>query len=467
MFKFLKSHVMASVGIYGGSTLLLMAAFWVAYQYADPLPPSRVVVAAGGKTGAYYRHAQLYAEAFAREGVELVVLETSGSMDNLARMATTEEALETKDGEGAPQEMVDAAFMQGGIASAANYPHLRSLGSLYYEPLWVFHARKSGIRNLTDLRGRTVAIGPAGSGTNTMARRMLTDNGVTPDNSILLETGYADVLASLSPGGDKAVRPDAVFTIAGADSTIVETLGGPDSAMDLYSFDRAEAYARHYRFLNRLTLPEGSLNLARNVPGRDVNLLATTANLVVRDDLHPAIKYLFLLAASEVHGSGDLFSRPGEFPNKEASLFPLSDEAERFYSSGPPLLMRYLPYSLAIIFERLKILLIPLLTLLYPLFKITPPAYRWQIRRRIFRWYKDLKDLDTEAYSITTREEARAMLRRLETLDRMVLETSVPLSYSDNIYSLRIHIHLIQDRMEKLCARLDQGAETEHAPSAG
>jgi hypothetical protein len=171
----------------------------------------------------------------------------------------------------------------------------------------------------------------------------------------------------------------------------------------------------------------------------------------VREDLHPAIKFLFLLAADTIHRTGDIFSMPEEFPNKHALLFPLSDEAESFYKNGPPLLMRYLPFQLATTLERLKILLIPLLTLLYPLFKVTPPAYRWQIRRRIFKWYKELKKLDMEAYDITTRAKAETMMKELEKLDRAVMETSVPLSYTDYIYSLRVHVHMIQNRLAKVC----------------
>ena len=351
-------------------------------------------------------------------------------MDNLARMA-------------ASGSEVDAAFMQGGIASPADYPDLRSLGSLYYEPLWIFYRYRLSVTNLFQLEGKKVAIGTPGSGTNHLIRRLLDENGVSPGNTTLLEEGGPDVVSRLLKG-----KVDAMFMVGGVGSPIVQALIRPGVKAHLLSLRRAEAYARSHHFLQRLILPEGALSLSEDLPPADVNMLAPTANLVVREDLHPAIKFLFLLAAREIHHQGDVFSLPGTFPNGKKALFPLTPEAEAFYENGPPLLMRYLPYTLAVNLERLKILLIPLLTLLYPLFKVTPPAFRWQIRRRIFKWYKRLKKLDVRAYEATTPEEAAAIREELRIMDKKVMETSVPLSYSDAIYSLRIHMNLIRNRLK-------------------
>ncbi len=432
MLKLLRSHIVTTFAVYGSAAILLLAALWVAYQYVDPAPPKKVTIAAGSRSGAYYKNALKYAEIFAEQGVELEILETKGSMDNLQMMSS-------------PDATVGAAFMQGGIATPEEHPSLRSLGSLYYEPLWVFCRDSLDIKALPDLKGLKVAIGPEGSGTNYVISRILEENGVTSDNTHFIETGTGENVPNLLKGSI-----DVLFIISGVDSAAIQTLSKPGENVRLLSFARAEAYARSHHYLERLVLPRGAINLADDMPRADVNMLAPTANLVVNDNLHPAIKFLFLLAARKVHLKGDIFASPGIFPNEDALLFPLSSEAESFYKNGPPLLMRYLPYSLAITAERLKILLIPLLTLLYPLFKFTPPAYRWQIRRRIFKWYKHLKQLDIEAYEITSHKDAEEMIHRLEQMDREVLNTSVPISYTDYIYSLRIHISLIRARLEKL-----------------
>jgi len=437
MIKIFKSHVATSIAVYGGAIILLTAALWLAYQYVDPAPPKKVVIATGSKSGAYYKYAGQYAAFFAKRGIKLKIIETNGSMDNLKKMSE--------------DNGVDAAFMQGGITTPEQHPELNSLGSLYYEPLWVFYDNKLKIKNLPDMVGMKIAIGPDGSGTNHVIKGLLAENGVIDENTTILDHGYHKALPELVKG-----NIDVMFMISGVKSKAIRDMSQPNSKLKLLSFSRAEAYARSHHYLTRLVLPQGSINLASNLPAQDVNLLAPTANLVVKEDMHPAIKYLFLLAANKIHVKGDLFALPGQFPNESALLFPLSNEAKSFYKKGPPLLMRYLPYRLAITLERLKILLIPLLTLLYPLFKVTPPAYRWQIRRRIFKWYKHLKKLDIEAYDITSRKQADTMLRQLERLDKKVMTTSVPLSYTDYIYSLRIHIRMIQDRLEKVCCEDDK-----------
>lgn len=432
MLSMLKSHRVTYVAVYGGAIALLIGALWVAYQYVDPAPPSKVTIATGGPTGAYYNFARQYAAIFAEQGIELEIIQTNGSMDNLDRLS-------------GDSPSVDAAFMQGGITTPEEHPALQSLGSLYYEPIWVAYNKRTPLQRLSGLRDLKIAIGPEGSGTNHVARSLLSENGITSDNNAILSGPYSETIPAFVNGDI-----DVLFLISGINSPFIQDVSRSDSTARLLSFDRAEAYTRAHRYLKKLVLPKGAISMARNQPREDVHLLAPTANLVVKEDLHPAIKFLFLLAASKVHFEGDVFAKPGEFPNKEAILFPLSDEAKSFYKNGPPLLMRFMPFSIAITLERLKILLIPLLTLLYPLFKVTPPAYRWQIRRRIFKWYKDLKELDLEAYEIQDKEAAKEMLAKLEELDRQVLETSVPISYADNIYSLRQHIRLIQDRLAKV-----------------
>ena len=432
LVKFLKSHQLMQFIIYGVAAGVLAGALWVTFQFVDPLPPSKVTIASGGPSGAYFGYAEKYAAYFAEQGYELEVIQTKGSMDNLARMSE-------------PESTVAAALMQGGITTPDDHPDLESLGSLYFEPVWLFHKKGLKFKGLSGLKGRKIAVGADGSGTAHLVRTLLSENGITDQTATLLPEGSGSAAEKLLNG-----EIDALFTIAGINSPTIQELAAETGKVTLYSFDRAETYARTHHYLTKLTLPPGGIDLIRDLPAGEVTLLAPTANLVVREDLHAAIKYLFLLAASQTHSEGDMFAGLGQFPNGQTVLFPLGDEAKSFHKNGPPFLMRYLPFQIAITVERLKILLIPLLTLLFPLFKITPPAYRWQIRRRIFKWYKQLKRLDTKAYELTDKDEARRMLHQLEAMDKMVLETSVPLSYTDYIYSLRLHIRMIQQRMEKM-----------------
>jgi hypothetical protein len=86
-------------------------------------------------------------------------------------------------------------------------------------------------------------------------------------------------------------------------------------------------------------------------------MLAVAASLVVRKDLHPALQYLLLEAAAEIHSGPDVFHRPGRFPAAEAIDLPLSKQAEAFYRSGRPFIYSYLPFWLAGPVERLLIVL--------------------------------------------------------------------------------------------------------------
>jgi len=438
LVKFLRSHVLMSFIIYGAAVGVLALALWVAFQFVKPLPPDKVVMVTGGEGGAYYAFAKEYAAFFEEHGFELEVRTSKGTMDNLTII-------------GDPESGVKAAFMQGGITTPEEHPGLESLGSLYFEPIWLFTSKRLRLKTLADLKGRKLAVGAEGSGTSHLVRQLLEENGVTPETATLLPEGTDKAIPELL-----GRRIDALFVIAGVNSDAVRTLSEAHRKVNLYSFRRAETYVRTHRFLEKLTLPQGGIDLVRDLPAHDVTLLAPTANLVVREDLHPALKYLFLLAAAKINGKGDMFAATNQFPNDQAVIFPLSDEAKNFYKSGPPFLMRYLPFQAAITVERLKILLIPLLTLLFPLFKITPPAYRWQIRRRIFKWYKQLKRLDMHAYDLTDPAEALDMLAQLEEMDRLVLETSVPLSYTDYIYSLRLHIRMIRQRLERTAGQTVQ-----------
>ena len=212
------------------------------------------------------------------------------------------------------------------------------------------------------------------------------------------------------------------------------------------SFTRAEAYRSRYRHLSSVVLHQGMVDLERNIPARDIVLLAPAATLVARTDFHPALTSLFLQLAEQVHGGGGLFERPGEFPSSSYLDFPLTEEAQRFFAHGPPFLQRYLPFWLAVLVERLKIFLLPLITLSIPLFKIVPTLYRWRVRSRIYRWYGDLAAVEGQLHRPGDVEvDGEKLLRELDRIEEDVVQILVPLSHQDEVYNLRLHIKLVRD----------------------
>ncbi len=419
-----RNPVKHQLSIYGPAALLVALAFLLAMQFIKPAPPKRVVMATGQADGAYHAFARRYAEHLAREGIELVLRESAGSIENLALLRSGEVAL---------------ALVQGGVDDAATDPAgLRSLGSVYYEPLWVFHRADIAPRQLRELGGHRLAVGPEGSGTRALVSRLLRENGVDSDD------GWRDLGGGMAADALIAGEVDAIFLVTSAENASVQRLLY-DSQVRLFDVTRADAYARRHRFLTSLLLPEGAVDLATNIPDGPRHLLAPAANLVVHPDLHPAIIDLLLQAASEVHRRGGWFEGQDEFPMPDLLAFPLHKEAERYYEHGPPFLQRYLPFWAASLVDRLKVMLLPLLMLLFPLLKIMPPIYSWRMRARVYRWYDELEQAEQR---LADGEHAYAGVEaELDRIESEVRQVEVPLSFTDRLYELRQHIDLVRRRM--------------------
>jgi TRAP-type uncharacterized transport system substrate-binding protein len=344
----------------------------------------------------------------------------------------------------AKEGRVDIAFVQGGIGDPTAQPELRSLGSLYFEPLWVFYRRGLQIKRLSDLRGRRIAVGPEESGVRAIATKLLTANGINAKTATLLPLGGEKAVEALR--GKKA---EAAFFVVSPQSSLIRTLFSQKD-LTLLSFERGEAYQRANRFLSILKLPEGVMDFEKNVPDREVFLLAPAANLVVRRDMHPALVDLLIGTAMEVHGAPGLFQELNEFPSQKYIDFPLHKEAQRFFRTGPTFLKKYLPFWAAVFIERAKVMFLPLFTLLLPLVRLFPPGFRWRMRSRIYHWYRNLEEVDFQGHQSTAPEEVHSFILELEKLAAEVRHVAVPLSYAGELYSLRIHITHVQESLRKV-----------------
>ena len=421
---------------FGPAILVTLIGFIIAFNLSLPLgrvsvnpaPPRHIRIATGSQQGAYYLFAQRYRERLAQEGIELEILTSAGSVENL-RLLRDDPA------------GIDLAFVQGGTGGDDEAGRITGLAGLYYEPLWVFYRGEQPVNLLPALAGRRLAIGRQDSGTHAVARTLLEDNFIDVQAPGILAMGDREAEQALLAG-----EIDAAFFVAAPSAPLVRRLLHSEG-IRLMDFSRAAAYTRLHSYLSAITLPEGVINLQANIPPRDTTLLAPTANLVAHNDFHPALVSLLLQAATEVHGTGSLFDSPGSFPNTRHLDFPLDADARRFFRHGPPFLQRYLPFWTASLIDRLKIMLIPLLTLLVPLFKVMPPAYRWQVRKKIYRWYVELRALDIEHPEQQTPAQLQQLLQRLDAIEADVREVSVPLSYTDELYDLRMHIGLVRTKL--------------------
>ena len=370
-----------------------------------------------------------YRDILARDGMRVELRASQGSLENVARLTD-------------PASPVAVGLVQAGTAYAVNAPELVSLGSLYYEPLWIFH-RGPKIDDLTGLRGRKIAIGPDFSGVRALALQLLAVNDVVLPPTELLPLGGDEAADALLAG-----RIDAAVLVAPGESTTIQRLAGA-AGIRLLSFARAEAYTRRFSYLTRLVLPQGTFDFALDLPRRDVVLVSPTANLLVRRDLHPALAYLLLRAATEVHADAGLFNRRGEFPGTTDADFPLSPEAQRSYASGTPFLQRYLPYWAANLLDRLWVMLLPVFAVAIPLARLVPPLYGWRVRSRIYRRYARLKEIELQLEQTATPEALQDMLSHLASIETAVNRMPTPLAYSANLYSFRQHIDMVRERVRQ------------------
>ena len=399
-----------------------------ALTYMQPTPPRSIAISTGGQTGAYYAFAKRYQQILAKSGVLVDVRTSAGSLDNVQRL---------KD----PKSGIDAAFLQGGIASTKDLPDVVSAGRISYEPLWIFHKSGETLDRLQLLEGKRLAIGPEGSGTRHLALRVLETSGVTAANATLLPLGGADASAALKNGAI-----DVLFMVAAVEAPQVQDLLRAPG-ISLMSLAQADAYTRLFPFLTRLRLPQGVIDLVRNIPATDIALVAPSAVVVVREDLHPAIVSLLAQAAAEVHQPPSLLSQASEFPKAVDPEFQVADSAQRFYKSGAPFFQRYLPFWLANLVERLIVLGVPLATVALPLFKFLPWLYRWRVRQRMLGWYAELKRLESRLDAQPSPSQIAMLTQEIDRIEDEVNDSPVPLGFSEQFYNLRAHIDLVRQRL--------------------
>ena len=413
--------------------LIVGIGFVVAYQFVQPAPPKRIVITTGGESGAYYQFAQRYAAILARDGITLEVKSSAGSLENLDRLKA---------------DQAQVGFVQGGVMPPKEDPDaeddsgLLSLGSLFYEPVWVFYRGERDLSRLTELRGKRIAIGQEGSGVRQLAQQLLAANEIEAGEQLVPLSGLS-AAEELQQG-----RIDAAFIIASESAPVVQVLLR-SPGIRLMSFAQSGAYQRRFPFLTKLTFPQGVADLVRDFPPNDIKVLAPTANLIVRDDLHPALQSLLLQAASEVHGKSGFFQDAGEFPSYKDQMLPLSPDAARYFKSGPSFLQRYLPFWLAVLVDRLIVLLLPVVALLIPLLKVAPAIYTWRVRSKVFRCYGELKFLEDDLKNHFDRARLAEYRSRLDALEDEAVQLHVPLGFTDLVYTLREHVNLVRGILDK------------------
>lgn len=410
------------------AVLTLVGAFYFAYQFVEPAPPTQMRIMTGREDGAYFRVAQKYAAYLARHGVQLDIETSAGSLENLKALRDQ-------------SSRIDLAFVQGGTATAQANEGLLGLASVYFEPLWLFMPQSTHLEKISELRNKRVAVGVEGSGTRAIAKTLLEANRISGSDYHAISLSGGDATEALLAGDI-----DALFTVGAINSPNISKMLRNEQLVPV-SLHRAQAYARRFPFLSPLTLYEGTVLFDQNIPAQNLSLVAPAATLIAKDSLHPALVSLIMQAATKLHSEGTELTPPGVFPSGQWLDFPQNDDAARFIAKGPPFLQRYLPFWAATLVDRLKVMLLPLIALALPLSRLLPPTYRWRMRRRVYQWYDEVKMIDTAAHDAGSEFSSKDCLAALDEIESEIRQVDVPLSFHSELYTLRQHTDLIRQRI--------------------
>jgi TRAP-type uncharacterized transport system substrate-binding protein len=405
--------------------VMIVAAVWAAAHFLEPAPPRHIVLASGSEDGLTHEFAQRYIEILARAGVTVEERITVGPGQNLQLLED-------------PHSGVDVAFVQGGIAKFPEANDVVMLATLYYVPMWIFYRDTETLPHIRDLRGRRVAVAVRGSGVRSLTETLFKLNRLSSDNVTIVSLSNSAALIALKSG-----EIDAAIFVDGAKSQSVSyALNEPN--LRLFSFGHADAYTRLLPYIVKLTLPPGVIDVARNIPDKEVQLIATKEMLAARDSLHPALIGLLVDAAREIHGDQGVFRKSGEFPQTTKVDLRVSSHAEQHSRSGASFFYRYLPFWVATIVERAIIILLPIAVVLFPLFHFLPQLLRWHVRSRIYRWYGELALLERDVATRSGALPAAKWLADLDRIERSVARINTPAGFASEAYTLRQHIDFVR-----------------------
>jgi TRAP-type uncharacterized transport system substrate-binding protein len=423
---------------------LVMGAAWLVLEYLVPSPPFRVTIATGRKGTTFDYFGERYRARFARAGIELNVQETAGALANFKLLQDR-------------NSNVQIAFSTGGISNSAQAPDLRSMGLIFNVPFWVFYPSSQSLDSLTQLKGKRIAVGPEGSGARYTAERILTRAKIDAKTSTLVPLAGDAAVEALNKG-----TVDAALLVGGSDAPSVESLLNNPNIRPM-NFSSADAFTRVFPDVVRLVLPKGVIQFDPPSPPNDVTMVGTTAKVLIRDDLHPAIVQLLAQTLKEEHSGAGLFQRTGEFPATDDPEYALSSVAAEYYRNGPSLLAKYLPLWTTSYVQRTIAFLVAALAIVFPAFGFAPRLYEWFVRQRFRQLYQRLRAVENALQERLTSAKAETLKIELDDINRAT--TTVPMRHSDLYFMLRYHLDRTRSRLDYTMTHMSESRANESHPS--
>jgi TRAP transporter TAXI family solute receptor len=405
---------------------LVIGVSWIVLDYLVPSPPSSVTIATGRKGTTFDYFGERYRARFARAGIDLNVRPTAGALENFKLLRD-------------PKSSVQIAFTTGGISNRTQAPELRSMGLISNVPFWIFYSSNQSFNSLAQLKGKRIAVGPEGSGARYDAERILNRADINPKTATLLPLAGDGAVEAL-----KEATADVALLVGGSNAPSVESLlNNPN--VRLMNLSSADALTRIFPDLVRLTLPKGVVQLEPPNPPDDVTLVGTTAKVLIRDDLHPAIVELLAETLKEEHSGAGLFQRSGEFPAIDDPEYGVSSVAVEYYKNGPSLLAKYLPIWTTIYAQRTIAFLVAAVAIVFPAFGFAPRLYEWLVRQRFRQFYQRLRAVENALQERLTAAKVEALQGELDDIEKST--TTVPMRHSELYFMLRYHLDRTRSRL--------------------
>ncbi len=389
---------------YGMLTPLAIIAMIAIFIYVDPIPPKKAYLASGQPGSSYRVLSEKFAEYFAKHGFELVLVETPG----------LDEGFQKLNDDKSP---VNASFLTAGSAKADKYPELRSLGSIQFSPIWLFYKEPElgKTPSLAELRKMRIAIGLKGSNTQNILRQIWALHGLTysDDDDLLIELPHQQAAEDFANG-----KLDAVFIVDGIDAPNVQKLLTTPGAQ-IYSFNLVDAYVKKLPFLEKVTIPRGSISLSDTFPSKDTEMVSSTVTLLVEKTTHPVHQWLFMMAAKKISNDrNQFFAKQGFFPAYLDQSMPLSTIANQYYSTGIPDVFEYFPLAIASLFNQAWVVVLTLIALIYPLFKFFSNWRVFPSKKLLGDFWQDVRDIEEDLYAATTAEQVQHHLDEFDDLEK-------------------------------------------------
>lgn len=411
--------------------IVVFAALYAAYRLVDPLPPRRLVIAAGPAGASYDDYARQYARVLARHGIQLEVRNYEGSLPHFDALRDA--------GSG-----VQAAITTFGFTRPDDAETLYSLGGISVSPIFVFYRGSEPISQLAQLRGKRLSIGMPATALRSHMLQALEASGALDASTRLVDLDYAASVDALIAGEIDA----AMLPLQLSDEPLRRALGAP--GVRLMNVAQAEAVSKAVPGLKHVTLWRGLVSLAGDVPDRNVELLAVRNRVIVRRDLHPALQYLLLEAMREVHSPAGAFHQLAEFPAQQSNDLPLSPVAETFYRSGPSFWQRYATFWLSSLLDRFVFFVIPVLLMLVPVLGIAPRVDRWLHLRRIGRLHRELGDIQHELDEYAGATRSGELGVRLAEIESAIRSLRIARRFDGDLQQLRIHLRMAREDLDRI-----------------